>query len=306
MTTLTADQPPLRRGGDHVDIARRGAFDELPGLELVQPRDLVADARGALELELGAGAFHLRLELRQHLRRLSLQEEHRAPHVVGIVGFADEAHTRRAAALDLIQHARARAVREHRVLARADLEHFLQVRHSLAHRAGARKRAEITMRPVELAAMEAQLRKFFAGEADVRVALVVAEEDVVPRLLGLDEVVLEQQRLAFRARHRRLDARDLRKHDGDPGFVRSLLEIARHALLEIARLADIERLARRVEHPVDARTMRQRTEKLPRVERQRRFRSGGRFGHFAKPPGAPLGGQGARRSRRRPRGTSPA
>ena len=57
------------------------------------------------------------------------------------------------------------------------------------------------------------------------------------------QVVLEQQRLAFRARHRRLDARDLRDHRGDARLVPGLLEIVRDALLEVARLADVERLA---------------------------------------------------------------
>ena len=42
------------------------------------------------------------------------------------------------------------------------------------------------------------------------------------------------------------------------GSCADLLEIVRHALLEVARLADVERLAGRVEHPVDARPVRQR------------------------------------------------
>ena len=80
-------------------------------------------------------------------------------HVLLIVGLGDQPDARTGAALDLIEHARARAVGEHAVLAGAQLEHLLQQRHALAHRAGAGKRAEVAMRLVELAAMEAQLRK---------------------------------------------------------------------------------------------------------------------------------------------------
>ena len=64
------------------------------------------------------------------------------------------------------------------------------------------------MLAIQPAAVEPQLRIRVAGQADVGVALVVAVEDVVARLVRLDQVVLEQQRLAFRAR-RGLDAGDL-------------------------------------------------------------------------------------------------
>ena len=106
--------------------------------------------------------------------------------------------------------------------------------------------------------MEAQLRIRVARHADVRIALVVAKQDVVARLERLDEVVLEQQRLALGAHGRRLDARDLRDHRGDARLVAALLEIARDALLQVARLADVERAAGGVEHPVHAGQMRQR------------------------------------------------
>ena len=119
--------------------------------------------------------------------------------------------------------------------------------------------------------MEAQLRELLAGQADVRIALVVAEQDVVARLERLDQVVLEQQRLAFGARDRGLDARDLRDHHRDARLVRALLEVARHALLQVARLADVERVAGGVLHPVDAGPVRQRRDQLARVECRRRL-----------------------------------
>src|SRR5204862_7131719 len=61
----------------------------------------------------------------------------------------------------------------------------------------------------------------------------------------------------------------------------ALLKIARNPLFEVARLADVERLAGRIEHPVDTRTMRQRAKKLRHVERGRRRRLGGSWSrHF--------------------------
>ena len=204
------------------------------------------------------------------------------------------------AAGDLVQHAGTRAVGEHRGLAGAQLEDLLQQRHALAHGAGTGERAEVAVAAVEPAAMEAQLRKGFAGEADVGIALVVAEQDVVARLVCLDQVVLEQQRLAFGPGDGGLHAGDLRDHQGDPRLQRAALEVARHPLLEVARLADIEDAALGIEHPVDARAVRQRGEELAGVERRgddgvrRRFIAHRRL---------PLRG-GASRRRRSPRRTS--
>ena len=117
--------------------------------------------------------------------------------------------------------------------------------------------------------MEAQLRKRFPGQADIRIALVVAKEDVVARLVRLDEIVLEQQRLALGARGGDLDSRNLRNHRCDSRLVPGLLEVTRHTLLQVARLAHVQRLAGGIEHPVDARAVRQRREQLAGVESQR-------------------------------------
>ena len=119
--------------------------------------------------------------------------------------------------------------------------------------------------------MKAQLRKRFAGDADIRIALVVAKQDVVARLVRLDQVVLEQQRLALRARDRRLDARDLRDHHRGARMMIGLLEVARHALLQVARLADVQRLAGGVEHAIDARAVGQRGERARARRRRRSF-----------------------------------
>ena len=78
-----------------------------------------------------------------------------------------------------------------------------------------------------------------AGDLQVRIGLVVAKQDVVARLTGLDEIALEQQRLGFRAGDGGLERSDLPDHVRDPRTGEILLEIRRHPLLEVARLADI-------------------------------------------------------------------
>ena len=85
---------------------------------------------------------------------------------------------------------------EHRVLAGAQAEHALQELDALAHRIGVRERTEVPVATVLRAAVEAEARVLVAGDHEVGIRLVVAEQDVVARREALDEVVLEQQRLA--------------------------------------------------------------------------------------------------------------
>ncbi len=91
-----------------------------------------------------------------------------------------------------------------------------------------------------------------AGDVDERKALVVLEQDVVARLVPLHQVVLEQQRLGFRRRLGDLDARHLRDHRLGLVGVGAAAEVARHAIAQVPRLADVEDPAGRVEHAVHA------------------------------------------------------
>jgi hypothetical protein len=199
----------------------------------------VSPRSSALEGERRRGGIHLPLQIGQHLGGLALQEQGRVLDVLLIVGFGNQSDARAGAALDLMQHARARAIGEHAVLAGAKLEHLLQNAHAFAHRARAGKGPEVTMRLVELAAVEAELRERFAGQANERIALVVAENDVVARLVRLDQIVLEQQRFAFGTRDRHFDARDLGDHRFGAWMVLSLLEVIGDAFFQVARLPDV-------------------------------------------------------------------
>ena len=192
------DQSAFERRRHDVDVAGGRALDELARLQLLEAVDAIAKARRALEFERLRGLLHLRLHLGQHFARAALQEQRGALHVLAVLVLRDEAHARRGAALDLVEHARPRAVGEYRVVASAQHEHLLQQGDAFTHRARAGERPEVAVAAVERAAVEAQLRKLLAGQADVRIALVVAEQDVVARLVRLDEVVLKQQRLDLR------------------------------------------------------------------------------------------------------------
>ena len=93
--------------------------------------------------------------------------------------------------------------------------------------------------------------------------LVVPEEDVEARLVALDEVVLEGERLHLGVGDHEVEVRDLRHHvaalgvDGAAG-----LEIRPHAVAEHTGLADVEDVALGVLEHVHAGTDRQCLELL--------------------------------------------
>ena len=92
-------------------------------------------------------------------------------------------------------------------------------------------------------------------DLDVRVALVVLEADVERGLEALDEVALEQERLADRVGHRVLEVHDPVDDRADqvlldPG--RLLLPVAADAAAQARRLADVQHVPARVLHQVHA------------------------------------------------------
>ena len=111
--------------------------------------------------------------------------------VARVVVGRDQAHARPRAALDLVQQARPRAVVEDGVLAGAQAEHLLDQLDRLLDRPGARERAEVAVLAVDRAAVVGDARERprrraaagfgAAGDLQVRVALVVAEQDVEAR-----------------------------------------------------------------------------------------------------------------------------
>ena len=90
-------------------------------------------------------------------------------------------------------------------------------------------------------------------EQDVGERLVVPHQHVEARPQALDQVGFEQQRLDLGAGDDELHRRGLAHHPADAVGVEAALRVVGDALLQAARLADIEHVAGRVHHAVDAR-----------------------------------------------------
>ena len=261
---VDAGLPALGHDGEHVGISVR-CLHRLLVQHARQCAEAVTDRGRFFELQLGGELLHPVLKLMHHVVGIPAQKAHRAVDVLRVARRVDQSDAGRAAAVDLVQQAGTRAVREHRVLAGAQPEHLLQQLDAVLDCPGVRIRPEILSAAVDCAAVVRDAGKLVVRELQIRIRLVVAEGDVVTRRQRLDQAVLEQQRLGLGAGDRRVDARNARQHVRGPG-PDVPVEVSCDALLQVARLADIERGPSGVQHAVDARQMRQAVDHAARVE----------------------------------------
>ena len=170
--------------------------------------------------------------------------------IVDLVGMTD---TGPGTTLDLVLQAGARAIRQRRVLAVAQLEQALHVVDGVTHRTGARKGAvEDSLTLVGLAAKHGQARKIMLSETDVGITLVVAKQYVVARIQIFDQIILQQQRFAFGAGVDDFDLAYVVDQRHDAGRQSAGAEIACQAFLQVLRLADVNHLVVTVYHAVHA------------------------------------------------------
>ena len=95
-------------------------------------------------------------------------------------------------------------------------------------------------------------------QLEIGIGLVVPQQDVVARLLLLDPVVLDQQRLGRRIRGHEVDVHRLRHHRRQARLMVAR-QVRRRPFAERRRLADVEDLPLGVLEDIDARPVR----KLP-------------------------------------------
>ena len=250
------DAPPAHREQLHVgDVAldreRDGVIGARPdgdGLALAQVahrHQPVAGARRLLE-EVPLGGFaHALLQVALDLVRPPLEERDHIVDHGAVLLPRDVSHARCSAAADVVieaGHARAPAGR--RALAgavREDLVERLERRPHLLRRC---VRPEVAHAgPVALA--REQHARVLVGQrdGDVRIRLVIAQARVERRPVALDQLLLEQQRLARAGHHDRLD----RRRAGDELLALAIAvdarEVRRHALAQRGGLAHVEHRA---------------------------------------------------------------
>ena len=258
------------RNGDRHDVrvgvaARR--LDRLLVLHGRERRDAVPVEGGLLEGP-GLGCLpHAPFIILDDVARAPLEKGGGALDVLRVVILRDGAHAGRRAAADLAEQARAVAVREDGVLAGPQAEDLLHDLDRLAHGRPVGIGPEEAGLAIDAAAIVGEPRKRLGTEPQIGITLVVPEEDVVLRAQRLDEVVLKKKGLRLAARDGGLESGDLAHHDRDArGEPRGIAEVGRDALLEVARLADVEACARCVEVAVASGQVRKGPDLLMRIE----------------------------------------
>jgi len=100
-------------------------------------------------------------------------------------------------------------------------------------------------------------------EVDERKRFVIAQQNVVARHQPLDQIALEQQRLGLGRSNDDFEGRGLGHHAAQPVRQPGRMGIILHPALQIARLADVHRIALAVEHAIDAGTGRHIAQRRP-------------------------------------------
>ena len=250
---LDAELPRLLGDGEHVGLGNRARIDALLALDRGERADAVAQAGRALEIERRGRLAHRLAKAVLDRAAAAGEEIARFAHQFRVVVKRDFAGARRRAALDLVEQAGPGAVGVKTVRAGAQEKRPLERVQGSEHRAGAGERPEIIAGERARAAMLDQPRRGMAGaDENIGEALVVAQRHIVAGLELLDEIGLEQQRFGVRFGGDEHHRAGLRHHARDAGGLALGRHVGGDALLDRARLADIEHLALWPDHAIDA------------------------------------------------------
>ena len=164
-------------------------------------------------------------------------------------------HARGDAALDVVLEARPPALAGDDFVARPDPEQPVRERHGLAREGRGQERSRIEAAVALHAARDEHAGKRLVGrQLEVRIVLVVAQQDVVLRRALLDEVILERERFDDRVGDDHFQPRDFAQQR--VGLrVAAGAKIIPDAVAQRARFADVNGVATRVEVQVHSRLL---------------------------------------------------
>ena len=171
----------------------------------------VAIDRGPLELLVAGRLGHLALQVALDVAVAAGEEVDDRLDVSPVLLAVDVADAGRLAALDVVVEAGdSRAPAGLGPLAGAVLEQLAEQVERLAHPPGARERAEVDPAGAVALAGEVDARELLVeADAHVGIGLVVAQPDVEPRPVALDELLLGEQRLGLGLGDQEVDRGDL-------------------------------------------------------------------------------------------------
>ena len=223
-----------------------GRGDALALIGLVYGDELVAETCGELKLHVLGGGVHAHCQALLEFVRLAVEEELHVADDLAVVVDGDEAFdTGAEAALDVVLQAGTRVVAVEVDLAAWDQEAAMDDVDEPVRQVAGKVRTEVGGAILAQAAGDEDLGVAVGeGELDVRVGLVVAQQDVEARLALLDEVVFERQGLVLVGDGDVFEVDGLAHERAGLGVgLRGGEEIAAHACTQILGLADVDDLA---------------------------------------------------------------
>ena len=252
---MRASVRAVAKNADIIGVGARLVFGEVTLAHGGEGADFVAQQGRLFESLRARVGLHLRLQFGFDLAAAAAQKTARARGVGGVSGGRDFVHARRAATVDLVQQARARAVGESAVGASAQAKRALQRIDAFAHRARIGKRPE-AIRAFR-AAIKMQPRIRMRRQAQERIRFVVAEQNIKPRPQFLDEIVFDKQRFGGAGGGDDFDFEREREHRRSARRGIFLAQMRENAIAQIGGFADIQRAPFAVDKAIHARRTRQ-------------------------------------------------
>ena len=216
--------------------------------------DAIAQPRRRLEVEVLGGLGHLVLQAREQRLLLAFEKEHDLVDRAIVLFFRLIADAGRQAALDVVLQARTLAPSVDRLAARAQRKDEPHQIDQLAQAVRVGVGSEVARAVVAHHAREDDARKRLVGHLQVRIALVVAQPHVERRLMALDQVGFEDERLDLVGDDDRAHVDDALRPSPpcEMWCDRALLKIRTHAVAQRDGLTDVENLVAGPDHQVDA------------------------------------------------------
>ena len=229
--------------------------DLLRLLGLLDGTQLITQPRRVLEALRFGRRLHVAAKRTHHVAVPALEQQHRLAEMLLVDGTIDGEHAGPEAALDLVLDARAAAVLEHRIAARAEREHLADRVERIADRRRTGERAEVPAAVLhDLPRHEYPGPRILHAHLHAHVALVVLQADVVARPVLLDQVVLEDQRFLVVRRDERLELRHALDEKADLAALVATTNVAADPAPQVRGLADVDDLPVAILQQIDAGT----------------------------------------------------
>ncbi len=231
---------------EDVRVVAVRAGDALLLLHLIYGDEEIAIFRGELELLRCSGCFHACFERTAELLLTPFEKELRVADSLSVLLRCGQVfHARAQTALDVVLQARAWVVaRQVELAAWQQKRAVQQVSHAIGQVAGEVGAIVGTAIPAQAAGDEDLRIAVAERELDIRIGLVVAQQDVEARLALLDEVVLERKRLALVVDHDVVDVHRFAHQRASFGVgLRRFEQVGSHPRAQVLRLANVDDLA---------------------------------------------------------------